>query len=80
MKKYVETLISYSGTCWAVLQKVLWEKYKNQNLNQQINSRQLLEIYKDKSRANTSDILQYCRQFSATLQNLVAKKKFDSFT
>ena len=79
-RKYVETLISSSGTSWAALQKVLWEKYKDQDLNQQMNSRRFLETSKDKSRANNSDVLQYCRQFSAISQNLVAKGKLDSFT
>ena len=78
--KYVETLISSSGTFWAALRKVLREEYKDQDLNQQMNSRRFLETYKDKSRADTSDVLQYCRQFSAISQNLVAKGKLDSFT
>ena len=79
-RKYVETLISSSGTSWAALRKVLREEYKDQDLNQQMNSRRFLETYKDKSRADTSDVLQYCRQFSAISQNLVAKGKLDSFT
>ena len=78
--KYVETLISSSGTSWAALRKVLRDEYKDQDLNQQMNSRRFLETYKDKSRADTSDVLQYCRQFSAISQNLVAKGKLDSFT
>ena len=78
--KYVETLISSSGTSWAALRKVLREEYKDQDLNQQMNSRRFLETSKDKSRANNSDVLQYCRQFSAISQNLVAKGKLDSFT
>lgn len=78
--KYVETLISSSGTTWATLRKVLREEYKDQDLTQQMNSRRFLETYKDKSRADTSDVLQYCRQFSAISQNLVAKGKLDSFT
>lgn len=45
-----------------------------------MNSKRFLETYKDKSRADTSDVLQYCRQFSAISQNLVAKDKLDSFT
>ncbi len=42
--KYMETLISSSGTIWATLRKVLREKYKDQDLNKQMNSRRFLEI------------------------------------
>ena len=45
-----------------------------------MNSKRFLETYKDKNRANTSHVLQYCKQFSAISQNLVAKRKLDSFT
>ncbi len=45
-----------------------------------MNSRRFLEIYKSKSRSDTSDVLQYCRQFSAISQNLVTKGKLYSFT
>ncbi|MCJ1348653.1 hypothetical protein MMC31_006886, partial [Peltigera leucophlebia] len=62
------------------LQKVLRDKYKDQDLNQQMNSRRFLETYKDKSRADTSNVFQYCRQFSAISQNLVAKGKLNLFT
>ena len=45
-----------------------------------MNSRRFLEIYKSKSRSETADVLQYCRQFSAISRNLVAKGKLDTFT
>lgn len=77
-EKYVETLISSSGTTWAALRKVLRKEYKDQNLTQQMNSCRFLETYKDKNQADTSDVLQYCRPFSAISQNLVAKSKLDS--
>lgn len=44
-----------------------------------MNLRQFLKIYKEKNRANILDILQYYQQFSAILQNLIVKEKFDSF-
>ena len=78
--KYIETLISSSGTSWAALRKALREEYKDQDLNQQMNSRRFLEIYKSKSRSDTADALQYCRQFYAISRNLVAKGKLDTFT
>ena len=78
--KYIETLISSSGTSLATLRKALREEYKDQDLNQQMNSRRFLEVYKSKSRSDTADVLQYCRQFSAISRNLVAKGKLDTFT
>lgn len=45
-----------------------------------MNSRRFLETYEAKSRADTSDVPQNCKQFSAISQNLVAKGKLDSFT
>ena len=45
-----------------------------------MNSRRFLEIYKSKSRSNTANTLQYCRQFSAISRNFVAKRKLDIFT
>ncbi len=78
--KYIETLISSSGISWAALCKVLRKEYKDQDLNQQVNSRRFLEIYKSNSRSDTAHVLQYCRQLCAISQNLVAKGKLDLFT
>ncbi len=39
-----------------------------------------MELYKSKSRSETADVLQYCRQFSTNSRNLVAKGKLDTFT
>ena len=78
--KYIETLISSSRTSWAAIRKVLREEYKDQDLNQQMNSICFLEIYKTKSRFDTADVLQYCRQFSAISRYLISKRKLDSFT
>lgn len=78
--KYIETLISNSGTSWVALRKILREEYKAQDLNQQMNSRRFLKIYKTKSRSDTTDVLQNCRQFSAISRNFVAIGKLDSFT
>ena len=55
--KYIEILISSSGTSWAALCKALHEKYKDQDLNQQMNSWRFLEIYKSKFHSKTADIL-----------------------
>ena len=77
--KYIETLISLFGTCLAALRKVLREEYKDQGLNQQMNSKRFLEIYKSKSRSDTADVLQYGRQFFTIFQNLVTKGKLNSF-
>ena len=78
--KYIETFISFSGTSWATLRKALRKEYKDHDLNQQMNSRRFLELYKSKSRFNTADVLQYCCQFSAISRNLVAKGKLNTFT
>ena len=78
--KYIETLIGTSGTTWSTLRKVLREEYRDQDLSQQMNSRRFLETYKDKSRSDTADVLQYCRQYSAISESLVSKGKLDSFT
>lgn len=61
--KYIETLISFSATSWTAMYKALREEYEDQDLNQQMNSRRFLDIHKSKSRSNTADILEYCRQF-----------------
>ncbi len=78
--KYIETLISSSRTSWVALCKVLREEYNDQDLNQQMNSRRFLEIYKTNSRSDTADVLQYCRHFSTISRNLVSKGKLDLFT
>lgn len=41
---------------------------------------QFLELYKFKSHSKTADVLHYCCQFSTISQNLVAKRKLDTFT
>lgn len=76
----VEILISSSETSWAALQKIFQKEYKDQDFNQQMNSKQFLETYKDKSRSDTLNVLLYYEQFLAISQNLVAKSKLDSFT
>ncbi len=78
--KYIETLIGTSGTTWSTLRKVLREEYRDQYLSQKMNSRHFLEIYNDKSRSDTADVLKYCRQYSAILEGLVSKGDLDSFT
>ncbi len=55
--KYIETLISSLVTSWAALRKALRKKYTDQDLNQQMNSRQFLELYKSKSRSETADVV-----------------------
>lgn len=42
-----------------------------------MNSRHFLETYKNKIRADISNVLQYYKQFSAILQNLIAKGKLN---
>ncbi len=78
--KYIETLISFLRTSRAALCKALREEYKDQDLNQQINSRRFLELYKSKSHSDTAAVLQYCCQFSAISRNLIAEGKLDIFT
>lgn len=57
ISKYIDTLISVSGTSWAAICKTLYKEYKYQDLNQQMNSRHFLEIYKTKPYSNTVDVL-----------------------
>ncbi len=64
----------------AALRKVLRKDSEDQDLNQQMNSRRFLEIFKSKYRSDTADVLQYCRQFSTISRKLVTKGKLDLFT
>ena len=55
--KYIKTLISSLRTSLASLRKVLYEEYRDQDLNQQMNLRHFFEIFKTNSHSDIADVL-----------------------
>lgn len=78
--RHVKSVIGFSGSDWAKISKELKKEYKDQDLAQQVSSRAYLEAFKDKPRAENSEVLQFCRQFSEISRDLVGKGKLDTYT
>ena len=78
--RHVKSVIGFSGSDWTKISKELKKEYKDQDLAQQVSSRAYLEAFKDKPRAENSEVLQFCRQFSKITKDLVGKGKLDTYT
>lgn len=65
---------------WTSVRLVLRRKYKNDDLDQLMNSREFLEALKKKSRTEEDDILNYCRLFASISRGLVLRKRLDLYT
>ena len=62
--RHIKSVIGFSGSDWTKISKELKKDYNDQDLAQQVSSRAYLKAFKDKPRAENSEVLQFCRQFS----------------
>lgn len=59
---------------------ILRREYKNDDLDQLMNSLEFLEALKKKSRLADDDILHYCQLFASISRDLVLQKRLDLYT
>ena len=65
---------------WAIVRSILWKEYKNNDLDQLMNSREFLEALKKKSRSEDVDLLHYCQLFASISRVLIFSKRLDLYT
>lgn len=59
---------------WTAVRHRLQKKYKKNDLDQQINSREFLEAWKRKSQFKEDNLIYYCFLFTLVPRNWVLKK------
>ena len=75
---YIKILIK--GADWATVRSKLRREYKDNDLDQLMNSREFLEALKKKSRSEDDDLMQYCHMFASISRNLVLRRRLDLYT
>lgn len=76
--KYVRILIK--GANWAAARSILWRKYKDNDLDQLMNSRKFLEALKKKARSKDDDLIHYYQLFASISRDLVLRRRLDLYT
>ena len=65
---------------WAVFRSKLRREYKDNDLDQLMNSREFLEALKKKPRSEDDDLLHYCQLFASISRDLVLRRRLDLYT
>ena len=86
--RYCETLIdnfvkiisAWTLQNWKDLVKFMKKKYKRNDIQQKLNSRYFLKMFKSKPRSNKNDLRSYSRQFRSIVIKLIAKRQLDEYT
>lgn len=77
---YIKSIPEYVERDGAGLFKMMRKDYRKHDLDQQINSRNFLEIFKSKPRTEKDDLKQYCRQFHTISYTLVERGQLEKYT
>ncbi len=75
---YVKNLIK--GAYWAGVRAILRREYKENDLDQQMYSREFLEALKNKARSEGDNLMHYCQLFASISRDLVLRKRLDLYT
>ena len=76
--RYVKILIK--GADWTTARSILRREYKDNDLDQLMNSREFLEALKKKSRSEDDDLMHYCQLFASISRDLVLRQRLDRYT
>lgn len=76
--RYVRILIKDAD--WTAVKAILRREYKENDLDQLINSREFLEELKRKARSEDDDLMHYCQLFASISTNLVLRQRLDRYT
>ena len=78
--RYFRSVIGFSRLDWIKICVSLKKEYKDQDIAQQISSRDYLEAFKDKPRTENTEVLQFHRDYSEISNELLGKEKLDKYT
>ncbi len=77
---YIRSVIGFLGLGCIKICASLKKKHKDQNIAQQISTRDYLGAFKDKPGTENAEVLQFCRDYSEISKELLGKKKQDKYT
>ena len=77
--EYLRMLTEFNDESWQEVKKVLRKEYEEQDVDQQMNTREFLEALIRKPRTE-GDLKAYCRQFYAISTRLYKRKRLDEHT
>ena len=80
IKDFVKFMSKWREQRWLSLCEAIQKEYVKDDVNQLINSRQFLKIFKSKTRVKIDDLRVYSRQFRSVAQNLKRIDKIDEYT
>ncbi|MCJ1342812.1 hypothetical protein MMC31_001001 [Peltigera leucophlebia] len=75
---YIKILIKEAE--WVAVRSILGRGYKDNDLDQLINSREFLDALERKPRSEDEDLLHYCQLFASISRGLVLRKRLDRYT
>ncbi|MCJ1348040.1 hypothetical protein MMC31_006271 [Peltigera leucophlebia] len=75
---YIKILIK--GADWVAVRSILRREYKDNDLDQLMNSREFLEALKKKSRSEDDDLFHYCQLLASISRDLMLRKRLDLYT
>ena len=76
----IKSLKEWKGQDYAALKKVLLAEYRNDDTRQLLYSVPFLESYKNITRTEKDDIMDYCRKFDRIAQHCMDKKVLTEYT
>lgn len=76
--RYVKILIKDAD--WTAARDILRRKYKDNDLDQLMNSREFLQAFKKKPRSKDDDLMHYCQLFASISRGLVLRQRLDRDT
>ena len=76
--RYIRILIKDAD--WTAAREILRREYKDNDLDQLMNSREFLEALKKKPCSEDDDLIQYCYMFASISKDLVSRKRLDLYT
>ena len=76
--RYVKILIKDAD--WTTARSILRREYKDNDLDQLMNFREFLELFKKKFRSEDDNLMQYCYMFASISRDLVSRQMLDRYT
>ncbi len=75
----IKTMIEYIDFNWQELKKTMKKKYEKYDIDQQLNSRIFLKIFKNKSHIMKNDLKLYSWQYKSISHSLIKRKQMNEY-
>ncbi len=75
----IKTMIEYIDFNWQELKKTMKKKYEKDDIDQQLNSRIFLKIFKNKSHIMKNNLKLYSRQYKSISHSLIKRKQMNEY-